>query len=192
MANVCVFCSSAPESLLIKDYVDAAKETGYLLEERGHNLIYGGSHRGLMGVVSKSFAQDNGNSKRITEIIPKIWQRLIINKENAIVTENISERMQKMQEYSDAFITLAGGFGSLQETIEVLVSKQINMHQKPLVIINTNNFYNPLIEQINLIINQGLAPKDNNSLAYIASNPRQALEYIETYKPIELSEKVGA
>ena len=71
---------------------------------------------------------------------------------------------------------------SLQETIDVLVAKQISQHQKPLVIINTNNFYGPTIEQMNKMIEQNFAPKDNDKLLFVASTPQQALEYIENYK----------
>ena len=78
MAKICVFCASTNN--LPQDYIDVARETGQLLAEKKHHLIYGGSYRGLMGELSKSFAKHNGNNRKITEIIPKMWEYLIINK----------------------------------------------------------------------------------------------------------------
>lgn len=185
MAKICVFCSSSDN--LSEDYIAVARETGRILGERKHHLIYGGSHRGLMGEVSKSFAESGG---KITEIIPEMWEDLIVKKENAIITKDIGERLQKMQEHSDGFITLPGGFGSLQELIEVIISKQLKMHEKPLGIVNTNEFYTPFINQTKNILDRGFAPKDNHNLLYVANNPSEVLDYIENYSPVHISDKV--
>jgi cytokinin riboside 5'-monophosphate phosphoribohydrolase len=185
MAKICVFCSSSDN--LSEDYIAVARETGRILGERKHHLIYGGSHRGLMGELSKSFAEHNG---KITEIIPKMWEDLIVKRENAIVTKDLAERLQLMQENSEGFVTLAGGFGSLQELIEVIISKQLKMHQKPLAIVNTKEFYTPIINQIKNIIDRGFAPKDNNGLLYVANTPSEALDYIENYSPVHISDKL--
>ena len=184
MAKICVFCSSTNN--LHQDYMDVARATGELLIKGNHHLIYGGSHRGLMGELSKSFAKYSNN---LTEIIPKIWEDIAVRNGNTIVTKDLSERLQKMQSLSDAFITLPGGFGSLQETMDVLVAKQLKLHQKPLTIINTNGFYTPFITQLEKIINTGFAPKDNSQLFHVASTPGDALDYIKNYKPIEIGEK---
>jgi cytokinin riboside 5'-monophosphate phosphoribohydrolase len=187
MAKICVFCSSS-EADLSEGYVADARRMGQLLGERKHHLVYGGSHKGLMGEVSKKFAEYHG---KITEVIPEMWRDLIVKEENAIVTKDLHERLQIMQDYSDAFITLPGGFGSLQELVNVLVAKQLDFHKKPLAIVNTNNFYTPVITQIGSMIRNKFAPEDNNKLFYVASNPEQALDYIENYSPIQISNKFG-
>jgi hypothetical protein len=192
MAKIRVFCSSSPESLKNPSYVEVAEQMGELLAQRDHHLVYGGSHCGLMGVVSKAFSNYNGNHNKITEIIPERWEHLIVKKENAIVTENLSERIQTMQDASDGFITLPGGFGSLQETMDVIVARQLKIHQKPLAIVNTGGFYDPFIGQIKRILDYGFAQEDNRAILYIAKNPNQTIEYLETYKPIELLDKLGA
>jgi uncharacterized protein (TIGR00730 family) len=97
--------------------------------------------------------------------------------------------MEKMEKNSEAFITLPGGFGSLYETLEILVLKQLGLHQKPLTIINTNEFYTPMIAQFKDIIDKGFAPKGNSQLFYVASSPEEALTYIEKYSPVKLSFK---
>jgi len=176
MVKICVFCSSTDG--LSQDYIDAAKKMGQLLGEQGHHLVYGGSHRGLMGEVSRNFAE---HSNEITEIIPKMWTDLVVGKGNTIITEDFGERLKKMQFHSDAFIALPGGFGSLHEIMDVLVAKQLKFHDKPLVLVNTNGIFNPIIEQIKNIISEGLAPKDNHPFLYAVNTPEEALEYIENY-----------
>jgi uncharacterized protein (TIGR00730 family) len=187
MAKICIFCSSTDG--LHQDYIDTAKKTGELLAQKGHHLVYGGSHRGLMGEVSKSFA---GHSNEITEIIPKIFEDVAVKKNNCIVTEDFGERLKKMQEHSDAFIALPGGFGSIHEVLDVLISKQLKLHNKPLVLINTNGIFNPIIEQVKKIIDEKMAPADNLPFLHEVNNPEEALEYIENYEPTEVSGKFGA
>ena len=182
MAKICIFCSSLEG--LPQDYIDVAQKTGQLLAQENHHLIYGGSHRGLMGEVSKEFAK---HSEEITEIVPKIFEHVAIKKHNIIMTENFGDRLKKMQEHSDAFIALPGGFGSIHEIIDVLVAKQVDIHTKPLVIINTNGIYNSLIEQIKKTCSKGFAPEDNHKLIKIVNTPEEALEYIKNYTPIKSS-----
>lgn len=186
MTKICVFCSSTGG--LHQDYVETAKEMGQLIGERGHHLVYGGSHKGLMGTVSKEAAK---HSDKITEIIPKIFEDVAIGKHNIIITEDFGERLREMQSRSDAFIVLPGGFGSLHELMDILVAKQLRLHNKPLVIINTNELYSPIIRQIQKIISEDLAPKDNHTLTHVVETPMEALEYIENYVPVEIEDKRG-
>ncbi len=178
MTKICVFCSSLEG--LHQDYIDVARKTGQLLAQENHHLVYGGSHRGLMGEVSKKFAEE---SDEITEIIPKMWVDIAVGKGNTIITEGFGDRLKKMQEHSDAFITLPGGFGSIHEIMDVLVAKQVDLHSKPIVIINTNGLYDPLIEQIKKTCKEGLAPEDNHKLIKIVETPEEALKYIKNYEP---------
>ena len=99
-----------------------------------------------------------------------------------------------MQELSNAFIALPGGIGTLQETLDILVAKQLKQHQKPLVIVNTNGFYDLFIAQLSEMIQQGFAPKDNARLYYVASTPESAFDYIEFAKnlPLDIKDKLGA
>lgn len=187
MAKICVFCSASEN--LHPDYTNTAQEIGETMAKEGHHLIYGGSHRGLMGEVAKSFSN---HSNEITEIIPKIFEHVAKKTHNIIVTEDFGERLKQMQSSSDAFIALPGGFGSLHEILDVTIAKQFKIHNKPIVIINTNGIYTPFIEQINKIIAEGLAPKDNDILIKTVNTPEEALEYIKNYQPITIKCKNGA
>lgn len=174
MKRVCVFCSASDG--LNQDYIDAAKEMGQLLGKRGHHLVYGGSHKGLMGEMSKAFAEHSNN---ITEIIPKMWTDIIVENENAIITEDIHERLRKMHENSDAYIALPGGFGSLHEIMDTLVTKQLGIHDKPIVIININGLFDPILEQLKKLISEGLAEEHHYDHIKIANTPEEAIKYIE-------------
>jgi len=176
MKKICVFCSSTDG--LHEDYINIARKTGQLLGKNGHHLVYGGSHLGLMGEVSKNFAE---HSDEITEIIPKIFEGVAIKKHNCIVTEDFGERLKKMQEHSDAFIALPGGLGSIHEIIDVLVSKRIKLHNKPLVLINTKGIFTPIIEQLKKMVEEKLIPEDNMTFLHEVNSPEKALEYIENY-----------
>jgi len=187
MTKICVFCSASEN--LHQEYIETAKQTGKLIGQRGHHLIYGGSHKGLMGETSKEAAK---HTNQITEIIPKMFEHIAVKKHNFIITEDFGERLKKFQEHSDAFMVLPGGFGSIQEIMDVLVAKQLKKHNKPLVIVNTKELYSPIIEQIRKSIEEGLAPEDNHSLIHVVKTPEEALDYIENYIPIEIKDKHGA
>lgn len=185
MAKICVFSSSADK--LSGDFIKASKELGSLMGEFGHELVYGGTHRGLMGEVSKSFAK---HSDKITEIIPKIFEGLAIKNAKIIVTENFGERLRKMEANAEAFIALPGGIGTVYEIMDVIQHKQLKLHEKPLAIININNIFNPLKEQIENLIKEGLVPEDNLKLIKFVNTPKEALEFIEEYSPPEIKDKL--
>jgi len=184
MTKICIFCSST--SGLNQDYIDIARKMGQLMGEKGHHLVYGGSHRGLMGELASKFTE---YSEEITEIIPKMWTNLVIGKGKTIITEGFGERLKNMQELSDAFIVLPGGFGSIHEMMDVLVAKQLKLHNKPLILINTHGIYNSIIEQIKRLVDEGLAPEDNDKLIHVVNTPEEALDYIENYIPTEVKDK---
>ncbi len=142
-----------------------------------------------MGEISKEASR---YTNEITEIIPKMFEHVAVKKHNIMITEDFGERLKKLQEHSDAFIVLPGGFGSLQEIMDVLVAKQLGFHSKPIVIINTRELYSPIIQQIKNSIKEGFAPKDNHALIHVAKTPEEALEYINNYSPIKIKDKHGA
>ncbi len=143
--TICVFCgSSAGRS---GRFIDDAKAFGTLLGKEKVNLVFGGGGVGLMGTVARA-ARDAGSE--VTGIIP----RFLVNRErpeaahstNTIVTEDMHERKHKMFEMADAFVALPGGIGTLEELIEQLTWIQLGQHQKPLLILNTEGFWNPLLK----------------------------------------------
>jgi uncharacterized protein (TIGR00730 family) len=143
--TVCVFCGSSPG----RDgrYIDGAKAFGTLLGKEKIGLVFGGGGVGLMGAVARA-ARDAG--AEVTGIIP----RFLVNRERpeaahstkTVVTKDMHERKHKMFELADAFVALPGGIGTLEELVEQLTWVQLGQHQKPVLILNTEGFWNPLLK----------------------------------------------
>ncbi|MBY0531454.1 MAG: TIGR00730 family Rossman fold protein [Xanthobacteraceae bacterium] len=143
--KICVFCGSSPGRS--GKYIDDAKAFGEILGREKIGLVFGGGGVGLMGTVARA-ARDAG--AEVTGIIPTF----LVNRERpeaahstqTIVTKDMHERKHKMFELADAFVALPGGIGTLEELIEQLTWIQLGQHQKPILILNTEGFWNPLLK----------------------------------------------
>ena len=101
--------------------------------------------------------------------------------------EKEAERKAKLDELSDSIIAMAGGFGTLEEVAEMLVQKQLGYNNKPIVLLNTNGFYDKLVEFFDVIIEQKFARETARELYYIAQTPQDAIDYLKTYVPKNLA-----
>ena len=155
LRSVCVFCGSRPGGDAA--YSQAAQEVGILIAEMGWRLVYGAGDVGLMGEVARA-AQTAG--ARTLGIIPTH----LLNREKGkrdlttlIITEDMHERKKVMFMNSDAIVVLPGGAGSLDEFFEVLTWAQIGLHTKPIFLLNTNDYWQPLIQLLDHVIAEGFA-----------------------------------
>lgn len=183
--QVCVFASSS--NFLDTEYYKAAEELGILLAQNGYDIVYGGSNLGLMWACAGA-AKSNG--AKLIGVMPEKLQSMGVFTDGCdefYVTEGMRERKAKLDSVSDAVIALAGGFGTLEELSEMIVQKQLGYNKKPIVILNTNGFYDKLNEFFEVIIEQKFANKNMRSIYYIASTPEEAVEYLKNYKPSELN-----
>jgi len=183
--KVCVFASSS--NFLDEIYYEDARRLGEALGRNGYDMVYGGSNLGLMWACAE---QAKNNGSRLIGIMPEKLQNMgVFTKgcDEFYVTAGMRERKAKLDEVSDAVIALAGGFGTLEELSEMIVQKQLGYNKKPVVILNTNGFYNKLNEFFEEIIEQKFANKNMRSIYYIAQTPEEAVEYIKNYKPSELN-----
>lgn len=180
MARICVFCASRHPPH--QAYEEAARELGTLLAQEGHLTIYGGTQKGLMATLSTAVRQSKGRS---IGIIPEVFNGLKHPEEEIIKAKDFRERKARMIIDSDAFICLAGGYGTLDELSDVLVGRLISAHHKPLVFVNTSGFYNHLFAHFRHTIAEGLA-EDYPSLYGIASTPREELDYIASFNPVKV------
>ena len=180
--NICVFCSSS--NLLEENFYKDAELLGRLLGENGYNVVYGGSKLGLMYKVSKE-AKNNGS--KIIGIMPeKLYDLLDISDkfyDEFYVTKGMRERKAKLDEKSDAIIALAGGFGTLEELSEMIVQKQLCYNDKPIVILNTNGFYDNLLKFFDTIIEQKFAHKCMGESYFVANTPYEVIDYLKNYTP---------
>jgi len=177
--RICVYCSSS--NALDKVYFNAANELATLMAARNHSLVYGGTNVGLMGELARTIKSYNGE---VIGIIPeKIRDKgIAFNQADIlVVTKNMRERKAKMEEYADAIITLPGGFGTLEEIFEMITSKQLQFHNKPLVFLNVNNFYDRLFDFLEQVYAHNFAKPVYKELYYIANDVQSAIKYIEEY-----------
>lgn len=180
MKNVCVFCGSSED--LDSDYYELAFELGELLGKNSLNLIHGGGIIGLMGRLLQA-AKENGS--KVTGVVPeRLNQPHIANDlhQHLVVTNDMKDRKEYMRENSDAFIALPGGFGTMEEMLEVITLKQLKYHKKPIVIINFKHFYDPLITQFETLYLKSFANIAYKDLYYVASSSNEAIDYIKNYK----------
>jgi cytokinin riboside 5'-monophosphate phosphoribohydrolase len=184
--NICVFTSSS--DALDKVYYSEAEELAGIFVKESFRLIYGGAKVGMMGRMAKLISQNGG---KVTGVIPELIfnNNLAESSIELIVTEDMKSRKAKMAELSDAFIALPGGFGTLEELAEVITLKQLEYHHKPIAVVNTAGFYDKLLEFFEVFYSNNFAKSDYKALYYIANNPKEAIDYIKSYKPAKLVSK---
>ena len=177
--RICVFASSSNN--IDEVYFRAAKELGKLIGKNNFDLVYGAGSVGTMYSVATS-AKSNG--AKIFGVIPKKLTNIGVDWKDCdeyIVTECMAGRKKEMRRLSNAFIAIPGGFGTLEEIAEVITLKQLGYHSKPIIFLNTNNFYSNLLDQFGTFYEQNFAIRENENLYYIAKNPEDAIKYILKY-----------
>jgi len=186
--NICVFASASNN--LKEIYYKNAVHLGELIGENGYNIVYGGSHRGLMYACAKA-AGEKGSD--IYGIMPqKLADMGFTNPQDCkefYITKGMRERKAKLDEISDAVISIPGGFGTLEEISEIIVQRQLGYNYKPIVFLNTANFYDKLIDFLNYFISENFAHEVSRNIYYIAQTPEDAIEYINNYIPDKSLEK---
>jgi len=139
---ICVYCASGPGKNPI--FVEAAKAFGRVLAEHKIRLVYGGGSVGLMGAVAESVL-DHGGS--VTGVIPQFLvnrEHMLARVQDRVITRDMHERKREMFERADAFVALPGGIGTLEELVEQMTWAQLGRHKKPILILNTEKFWDPL------------------------------------------------
>ncbi|MBF0410852.1 MAG: TIGR00730 family Rossman fold protein [Candidatus Riflebacteria bacterium] len=173
---VAVYCSSY--SGLSSEFVLCAEKIGAGIAAKGFELVYGGTDCGLMGVVAK-FQHNNGG--KITGIIPTFMINGGLKSnlcDNLIEVPDMALRKSAMVKQSGAFFILPGGLGTLDELFDVLVLKQLQIHNKPVILLNINDYYKPVFEMIDKGISEGTIKKDYLSLMHFADSADEALALI--------------
>ena len=185
--SICVFCSSS--EVLDKSFFEIAHEFGKLIAENGFNLVHGGGMIGLMGAISESVQKHGG---KVTGVLPERLNLEGIASETddeIIITKDMADRKTEMRKRSEAFVALPGGFGTLEEILEVITLKQLRYHTKPIVFLNRNDFYKPLIEMFERFYENSFAKPEYRNLYFLANSPDEAMKYILDYKYEEVKDK---
>lgn len=181
MKSICVFCGANfnNDPLLTK----AIDQLAQVMVSRNLTLIFGGGRVGVMGMIADAVLQKGGKA---VGVIPEF----LMNKEvghtgltELHIVQNMHQRKQIMNDLCDGIITLPGGFGTLEEFFEVLTWLQLGLHQKPIGILNVNGFYDFLIKQMDVMVEQRFLKPVNRQLVLTSSNPIEMVDLMERFKP---------
>ncbi|AQK44915.1 Probable cytokinin riboside 5'-monophosphate phosphoribohydrolase LOGL6 [Zea mays] len=185
--RICVFCGSSQGKK--KSYQDAAVELGEELVSRNIDLVYGGGSVGLMGLVSR--AVYNGG-RHVMGVIPKTLMPREITGETVGEVKAVAgmhQRKAEMARQSDAFIALPGGYGTLEELLEVITWAQLGIHDKPVGLLNVNGYYNSLLSFIDKAVEEEFISPTARHIVVLAPTPKELLDKLEEYSPRH--EKLG-
>ncbi len=185
--TICVYSSSS--DAVPAEFFAAARELGMLMGKRRYQLIFGAGNIGLMGRLAQEVHLNGG---KVIGVITEYLNGFGITYEQAdelIVTVDMRERKAVMEKRADAFIALPGGFGTLEEILEVITLKQLQLHRKPIVFIDTLHFYKNLCLQFEHMFREFFIKDAPQKLYAVVKDAGEALDYIETYQPPELKKK---
>lgn len=181
MKRITVFCGSSSGTDIL--YSQQAYHVGKTLATQGIGLVYGGAKVGLMGAVADG-AMENGGE--VIGVLPHFLQGKEIAHDHLsqlIIVGTMHERKIKMSELSDAVIALPGGFGTLEELFEMLTWGQLGLHQKPMGILNTNGFYDALLQLVQQMVDKGFLNEINRQMLLPATTVEDLLEKMKSYRP---------
>ncbi len=182
MKTICVFCGANfnGDPVLLK----AIHNLADVFVEKDITLIFGGGRVGVMGLIADAVLERGGKA---IGVIPQF----LMDKEvghtgltELIITETMHQRKQKMADLSDGVITMPGGFGTLEEFFEVLTWLQLGLHQSPIGLLNIAGFYNPLLQQMDIMVEQKFLKPLNRALVLSNSEPRPLVTLMENFKAI--------
>ena len=174
--SVCVY--SASSTKINPVYFKAAEELGSLLAEHHIRLINGAGSIGLMCAVADAVLKNGGE---VTGVIPRFmveqnWHHTGLTE--LIEVESMHERKQKMANLSDGIVALPGGCGTLEELLEIITWKQLGLYLNPIVILNVNGFFDPLLEMLGKAIDENFMRQQHGDIWKVAQTPEEALRLL--------------
>lgn len=176
--NVCVYSASSTQ--IAPAYFEAATQLGRLLAIEGINLINGAGSIGLMAATSNAALAAGGT---VTGVIPRFmveqgWHHTGLTR--LVETENMHERKQLMARMADAVIALPGGCGTMEELLEIITWKQLGLYLNPIVILNVNGFYDPLLSMLQQAVDQHFMRPEHAGIWRVATTAEEAVEMLYT------------
>ncbi len=176
IASVTVYCSSS--NLAPPAYFAAATELGREFAKRGIDLVFGGGRVGLMGCIADAVMENGGTAKGI---IPRFLEEREVahyGLSELHVVETMHERKMKLAEWGDAYLVLPGGLGTLDELIEVITWKHLGHHHKPIILLNLNGFWNPLLIFFDRIATEQMVTKEHGRYYSVCDTIPEVLELL--------------
>jgi len=176
MQTICVYCASSTQ--IKPQFFDAAERLATIFAEAGFAVVFGGGCSGLMGKLADTIMAENG---KITGIIPQFmideeWHHP--NLSELIVVETMHERKALMAKMADAVVALPGGCGTLEELLEAITWKQLGILTSPIVILNTDGYYDPMIEMLQRAIEEKFMRQKHQNMWMVVQNPEEVIQAI--------------
>jgi uncharacterized protein (TIGR00730 family) len=187
MKSICVYCGSSDK--MRDDYLSAARQMGAAIARRGYVLTYGAGCTGMMGAVADGALEAGGE---VIGVIPMIFNSPTLMHTGLTrleIVDNMHTRKQRLEDISDAFIALPGGYGTFEELFEILTWAQIGLHSKPVGILNVHHYYDPLLSAINHARQEGFIYAEHTYLFVSADQPDDLLTMLDRYQYPEGMEK---
>ena len=182
--NICVYGASS--DAIDKKYIIQGEHLGEEMVKRGHNLVYGGGACGMMGAVARGVTRGGGEIVGVAPLFFKVDGVLYDKCTEFIYTETMRERKQIMEDRADAFIVTPGGIGTYEELFEILTLKQLDRHQKAIVFLNTDGYYDLVAELMQRTSDLGFMKPASLELYKFCDTVEETLDYLEGYIPPEI------
>lgn len=170
-------------------FPDAARAFGRRIGERGDELVYGGTAVGIMGVLSETVRDAGG---KVIGVLPRLMEERGLADhacDELVVTDGMAARKQVMIERADAFVALPGGFGTLEELLEVLTLKQLGYHDKAITLLNVDGFYDPLLALFDHLYQLRFAKPEYARLYHATPDLDDLIDHVDRYHPADLPTK---
>ncbi len=174
MKRITVYCASSPE--INKVYFDATEKLGELFVKNNCEVVFGGGSKGLMGKLADAVLANNG---KITGIMPQFMNEVEWGHKGVtdfVYTETMAQRKEKLIEKSDGIVALPGGCGTLEELLEVITFKRLGLFSKPIIILNTNNFYDPLKSMLERCVDENFMQAHHLEMWQFVDEPEQVID----------------
>jgi hypothetical protein len=189
MDKIVVFCGSSTGFNAV--YKEAAIELGNHFADNAITMVYGGGKIGMMGIIADTILKKNG---KVIGVIPKLLEHEEVVHSGAtemIIVKKMSERKVLMSKLVDGYITLPGGFGTLDELFEALTLGQLHIEQKPIGLLNVNGFFNHTLQQLDVMVKEGYLKQKNRDLLLVDTTVEGLMQQMKHYKAPEVSHVIN-
>lgn len=185
--TILVYCGSSKGHNPI--YEAEAKALMQAFKKYDCKLIFGAGSVGIMGVLADEYLRLGGHVIGVIPSFMEPWEVKHTGIQECYVTETMHSRKQKMAELADGVIALPGGFGTLDELFEMLTWKQLDLHQMPISVLNTNGYFDHLLAQLQHMVDEGFLKSPNLEALQVETNPAVLVDYIMGYEPEKMEKK---
>ncbi len=189
MKRIAVFCGSSKGFNPV--YGEHARELGTYLAQNNIGMIYGGGKIGLMGILADTILKHQGE---VIGVIPGLLRHEEVAHTDItemIITKKMSKRKVKISKLADGYIALPGGFGTLDEIFEALTLGQLGIETKPVGLLNTNGYFNPILNQLELMVKEGFLKETNRNMLLVSNSVTDLLDQMQNYKAPKISKVIN-